>query len=283
VVENIFQVDAFAEGPFRGNPACVCILEEAASDAWMQSLAAEMNLSETAFVVPREETFELRWCTPSAEVELCGHATLAAAHVLWESGRRRSWPIRFETRSGELTAWAVGEDISLDFPTDPPRPAEIPPGLGSALGAEPVWFGRGRDYLVAELATEEAVVGLRPDSRRLREIVPVGVCVTARSGRAGRDFVSRFFAPGVGIDEDPVTGSAHCLLGPLWGDRLGKSELVGFQASARGGLVRVRTAGERTVLLGRAVTVFAGTLRLPIVPASAADQGAESQSPGGRK
>jgi PhzF family phenazine biosynthesis protein len=257
---RVFQVDAFAEEPFQGNPAAVCVLEDRADEAWMQAVAMEMNLSETAFIVPREELFELRWFTPGAEVDLCGHATLASAHVLWQTGRRASWPIQFETRSGVLTATTLGDRIGLDFPADPVQAADYPAGLGEVLGTEPVTFGAGKDYLFAEVANESILRSLQPDFGRLRQIVPVGICVSSLSEDPRFDFVSRFFAPGVGIDEDPVTGSAHCLLAPFWGDRLGKAELVGFQASRRGGVVRVRQAGDRTFLEGSAVTVMQGEL-----------------------
>jgi PhzF family phenazine biosynthesis protein len=259
---RIFQVDAFADQPFQGNPAAVCVLEDRVDESWMQAVAAEMNLSETAFVVPREEAFELRWFTPAAEVDLCGHATLASAHVLWQTGRRLSWPIQFETRSGLLTATSIGDRIGLDFPVDPLQPAELPEGLDSVLGADLVSTGSGRDYFFAEVASESVLRSLRPDFSRLEKLVPVGICVTSESDDSRFDFVSRFFAPAVGVDEDPVTGSAHCLLAPYWGERLGKSELVGFQASRRGGVVRVRNAGERTLLEGSAVTVFQGKLTI---------------------
>jgi len=256
----IFHVDAFAERPFKGNPAAVCILEQRADDGWMQAVAAEMNLSETAFIVPQEEVFELRWFTPGAEVDLCGHATLASAHVLWQTGRRVTWPIEFDTRSGILTATAVGDRVRLDFPADPMRSADSPPGLSEALGAAPVLLGAGKDYLFAQFESESIVRGLEPDFGRLARIVPIGICVTAASDNPEFDFVSRFFAPAVGIDEDPVTGSAHCLLGPFWGEHLGKEDLVGYQASRRGGVVKVRNVGDRTLLEGRAVTVLRGEL-----------------------
>jgi PhzF family phenazine biosynthesis protein len=258
----VFLVDAFTDRPFKGNPAAVCILEERADESWMQAVAAEMNLSETAFLVPQKELFELRWFTPGAEVDLCGHATLASAHVLWRTGRQSTWPIEFDTRSGILTATAIGDAIQLDFPADPMRTAESPPGLSEALGAEPVLLGAGKDYLFAELESESMVRGLEPDFRHLARLVPIGICVTAASDNPEFDFVSRFFAPAVGIDEDPVTGSAHCLLGPFWGERLGKEELIGYQASRRGGVVKVGNVGDRTLIEGRAVTVLRGELRI---------------------
>jgi PhzF family phenazine biosynthesis protein len=256
----VFQVDAFSAQPFGGNPAAVCILRERAESRWMQDVAAEMNLSETAFVLPLQERFGLRWFTPETEVDLCGHATLAAAHVLWETGRRRSWPIEFETRSGRLGATASGEWIRLDFPADPPSAVENPTDWESALGAEPEFVGAGRLYTLVELESEEKLRSLRPDFGKLREVEPAGVAVTSRSSSSRFDFVSRFFAPALGVDEDPVTGSAHCMLGPYWGDRLGKKDLVAFQASSRGGTVKVFNCGDRTLLEGLAVTTLRGEL-----------------------
>jgi PhzF family phenazine biosynthesis protein len=262
----LYQVDAFTDRPFAGNPAGVCILgagDPRAADArWMQDVAREMNLSETAFLRPRSDGFDLRWFTPAMEVDLCGHATLASAHVLYERGVLAAGEeARFHTASGLLTAVRRGEWLELDFPAEPAEAAEAPAALREALGARPVFVGRNRlDYLV-EVDSEEAVRSLRPDLALLRGLRERGVMVTSRAP-AGRDydFVSRFFAPGAGIDEDPVTGSAHCCLGPYWGERLGKSELTGWQASARGGLVRVRLAGPRVKLGGRAVTVIVGEL-----------------------
>jgi PhzF family phenazine biosynthesis protein len=270
VIWPLFQVDAFTTEPFVGNPAAVCLLEEQDADpGWMQRVAAEMNLSETAFLRPGPEpgSYGLRWFTPTVEVELCGHATLASAHVLWTEGRVEAGrPIRFDTASGDLAARAAGDGtIWLDLPATPAEPAEPPDGLLEALGGGPVrWVGRGRfDYLV-ELADETAVRGLAPDLRRLGRLSSLGVIVTAKAdGAAGPgscDFVSRYFAPAAGIDEDPVTGAAHCTLGPFWAARLGRDELTGFQASARGGLVQVRPEGDRVRLGGRAVTVLRGRL-----------------------
>jgi predicted PhzF superfamily epimerase YddE/YHI9 len=274
----LFQVDAFTAEPFAGNPAAVCLLEPGAErlpggaqgpdPAWMQRVAAEMNLSETAFLRPGPVpgAYGLRWFTPTVEVELCGHATLASAHVLWSEGRvGPGEPISFETASGPLAA-RPGLDgaIWLDFPATPAEPVRPPSGLVEALGAgAPRWVGRGPfDYLV-ELEDEAAVRDLAPDLRRLERLTPgaVGVIVTAAAaGRDGYDFVSRCFAPSAGIDEDPVTGSAHCVLGPFWAERLGADELTGFQASARGGLVQVRPAGDRVQLGGRAATILRGQL-----------------------
>jgi PhzF family phenazine biosynthesis protein len=264
----LFQVDAFTAEPFAGNPAAVCLLEDGAADpGWMQLVAAEMNLSETAFLVPGDgpDAYGLRWFTPTVEVELCGHATLASAHVLWTEGRvPAGQPIRFDTASGPLAAHpGAGGTIWLDFPATPASPVDPPAGLIEALGAgTPRWVGRGRfDYLV-ELEDEPAVRGLTPDTRRMGGLGSRGVTVTAAAaaGADGYDFVSRYFAPAAGIDEDPVTGSAHCTLGPFWVERLGREELTGFQASARGGLVRVRPKGDRVRLGGRAITVVRGEL-----------------------
>ncbi len=258
---RIVQVDAFTSEAFRGNPAGVCLLEEARDAGWMQRVAAEMNLAETAFLQPRGDGFGLRWFTPAVEVDLCGHATLASAHVLWESGRLPpSESARFHTKSGLLTAHRRGDWIELDFPATPEEAAETPPGLAGALGAEPLYVGRSKfDYLV-ELDSEDAVARLRPDFGRLAAVPARGVIATARSARPDFDFVSRFFAPAVGIAEDPVTGSAHCCLGPFWSRRLGKESFLARQISARGGVLKVRLAGDRVLIAGQAVTVLRGDL-----------------------
>jgi PhzF family phenazine biosynthesis protein len=260
----LFQVDAFASGPFTGNPAAVCLLERPAEPEWMQAVAAEMNLSETAFVHALDADdagrFGLRWFTPTVEVDLCGHATLASAHVLWDTRRLPSdTAARFETRSGTLSASSSGDEVELDFPSDPVTPAEPEPGLLDAIGlAEVAVASRGRVGWLLEVADASAVRGARPDFSRLAAFD--SAVLTARADGAAYDFVSRFFAPKFGIDEDPVTGTAHCALGPYWAERLGKTELTGFQASARGGVVHVRVDGDRTVLGGRAVTVSRGEL-----------------------
>ena len=259
----LLQIDAFTAQPFRGNPAAVCLLDRQREDAWMQNVATEMNLSETAFLLPREDGFLLRWFTPAVEVALCGHATLASAHALWEE--RLTPPdaqIRFHTKSGLLTADRDGGVIELDFPATRAERADPAPGLLEALGVDkPLYVGRNRfDYFV-EVESEDAVRGLAPNHGELRKIEVRGVVVTSRAGSTtAADFVSRFFAPGSGIDEDPVTGSAHCTLAPYWAAKLGKQELTGFQASPRGGYVRVRVAGDRVKLGGKAVTVFRGEL-----------------------
>ena len=257
----ITQVDAFTNRPFAGNPAAVCVLPAPRDASWMRDVAREMNLAETAFLEARADGFGLRWFTPTVEADLCGHATLAAAHVLWEEGHLPPGvAARFHTRSGLLTAERRGEWIELDFPATPERPAPSPAGLAEALGAEPRHVGRTRfDYFV-ELDSEATVRALRPDQGALAALPARGVIVTSRAAGDGFDFVSRFFAPASGIPEDPVTGSAHCALGPYWGVRLGKAEMLAYQASARGGVVRMRLAGDRVKLGGQAVTVLRGEL-----------------------
>ena len=274
----VFFVDAFADGPFTGNPAGVCLLGTAVPDAWMQALAGEINLSETAFVGPAaSQPLPLRWFTPAAEVELCGHATLASAHVLWETGRMpRDEAIRFTTLSGILTATRSGDWIQLDFPATPAVEADVPPGLLAALGLAdgPRFCGRSRfDYLI-EVESERTVRELEPDLPRLARLPVRGVIVTSRSEDppalgdsatgARYDFVSRFFAPAVAVNEDPVTGSAHASLSPYWTARLGRQELIGYQASRRGGFVRVRSAGDRVIIGGRALTTMRAELMMPV-------------------
>ena len=256
-------VDAFTDVPFRGNPAAVCLLDQMRGDAWMQSVAAEMNLSETAFVLRQGDAWRLRWFTPRVEVDLCGHATLASAHVLWEVDRvSADRSIVFETRSGRLTCAKHGGWIEMDFPAEPATQASDPGPLLAALGAEGSVVGHKRnrmDYLV-EVEDAATVRGLKPDMRLLASLPVRGVIVTATSDDPRFDFISRFFAPGVGVDEDPVTGSAHCCLAPYWSQKLGKSEMVGFQASGRGGAVRVKIRGNRVAIGGQAVTVVSGRL-----------------------
>jgi PhzF family phenazine biosynthesis protein len=257
----IAQVDAFTDTPFRGNPAGVCVLDTPRTAPWMQSVAAEMNVAETAFLEPRADGFGLRWFTPLVEVDLCGHATLASAHLLWETGRLPdAAQARFHTRSGLLTADRRGAWIELDFPATPAAAAEAPPAMAAALDVTPKWIGRSRfDYLV-EVDSEETVRAVTPDLKALAAVETRGVIVTAPSASRGYDFVSRFFAPRAGIDEDPVTGSSHCCLAPYWAARLGKHEMTAYQASARGGVVRVRIDQDRIRLGGQAVTVLRGVL-----------------------
>lgn len=262
---RLVQVDAFARALFEGNPAAVCLPPGPVAASWMQNVAREMNLSETAFLLPRSPgVYGLRWFTPAVEVDLCGHATLASAHVLWEERlAARGAELRFETRSGELRATSRDDWIELDFPAEPAETADPPRGLIEALGVAPRYVGRNRfDYLV-EVDSEAELRAAAPDMAALRRIGGRGVIVTSRAAGGEFDFLSRFFAPAAGIDEDPVTGSAHCCLGPYWRSRLGRNPLTGYQASARGGVVRVRVAGERVQLGGQAVTVFRTTLTTP--------------------
>jgi predicted PhzF superfamily epimerase YddE/YHI9 len=259
--QRFTQVDAFTDRPFAGNPAAVCLLPSPRDSAWMQQVAQEMNLAETAFLVRRPDGFDLRWFTPSLEVDLCGHATLASAHVLWDEGQLpASETARFHTRSGILSASRSSGMIWLDFPATPSRPVEAPPELRGGIRRPMLYVGRTPfDYLV-ELESESQVRSLEPDLTALVRLGTRGVIVTAGSDDPAFDFVSRFFAPGSGIAEDPVTGSAHCGLGPFWAARLGKKELIGYQASARGGAVRVRLDGDRAHLGGYAVTVLRGEI-----------------------
>jgi PhzF family phenazine biosynthesis protein len=263
---RVIQVDAFTDEPFAGNPAGVCLLDGPVPKWWMQAVAREMNLSETAFLTAAREAYGLRWFTPTAEVDLCGHATLAAAHVLWEEGRLADTePAIFDTLSGRLTASRSGGRIEMDFPNENPKACEAPPGLLEALGiSAPEAVARNRFDILLEVADEAAVRSVRPDFGRLARLHVRGVMVTARAGAPlqsdGVDFVSRFFAPAVGVDEDPVTGSAHCCLGPWWAVRLGREDLVGRQVSDRGGTVGVRVQGDRVILHGNAVTVFQADL-----------------------
>jgi PhzF family phenazine biosynthesis protein len=257
----ILQIDAFTDRPFAGNPAAVCLLPGPREADWMQQVAGEMNLSETAFLHREGDGFRLRWFTPVVEVDLCGHATLASAHALWDQCLLRpDEPARFQTRSGLLTAERRGEWIEMDFPATPAEPAPAPPSLIAALGAAAGYTGKNRfDYLV-EVDSEKTVRTLKPDTAALAAVSARGIIVTAQATTSGFDFVSRFFAPGTGIPEDPVTGSAHCCLAPFWRERLGKDEMRAYQASPRGGVVGVRVAGARVHLRGRAVTVLRGEL-----------------------
>lgn len=258
---RIFQVDAFTHAPFSGNPAAVCFLPEERPASWMQDVAAEMNLSETAFLLPVSDGYSLRWFTPAAEVKLCGHATLASAHVLWESGALdRSLPARFQTKSGLLTATLQKDGIEMDFPLRHAEPAESPTALLNALGIEALetWQSGNKQLIVVD--GEDVVRQMRPDFSLLNKLPGRGVMVTSQATSSEFDFVSRYFAPWIGIDEDPVTGSAHCILGPFWAKKLGKMSLRAFQASSRGGVLDVRPEGERVYLRGQAVTVLSGEL-----------------------
>jgi predicted PhzF superfamily epimerase YddE/YHI9 len=257
----IFQVDAFTAKPFAGNPAAVCLLKEEGEADWMQSVAAEMNLSETAFLTPQKYGFGLRWFTPKTEVDLCGHATLASAHVLWETGRLVTDEVaRFDTRSGGLTARQDEDWIELDFPVTRAELVEPPPGLSDMIGSVPKFVGRSRFDLLIELADATELHELEPDFVGLSHLPVRGFIVTARSDMPEYDFLSRFFAPAAGINEDPVTGSAHCTLAPYWAKQLGKNEMMAYQASSRGGVVKMQLEGNRILLRGQAVTVLRGEL-----------------------
>jgi PhzF family phenazine biosynthesis protein len=264
----ILQIDAFTSEPFKGNPAAVCLLDGPRPDEWMQNVAAEMNLSETAFVAPRDDGgFNLRWFTPTIEVPLCGHATLAGAHALWETGRlAQDQEARFNTLSGWLMAKKAGGKIVLDFPAIFTDPSELPAALGDALDLSlvKVICNRVRDRqdsnFLLELESEEQVRNLKPDFELLRRAINAGVIITARGSSSKYDFVSRYFACYAGIDEDPVTGAAHCMLTPYWSAKLAKDEMLAYQASARGGEVSIRLNGDRVALAGHAVTILQGQL-----------------------
>lgn len=278
MAKPLYLVDAFADGPFTGNPAGVCLLEELADEKWMQNVAMEMNQAETAFLVPAASGYDLRWFTPACEVDLCGHATLAAAHILWETGKLPADQIAgFNTKSGLLTCKKVNGKIEMDFPSEPatekvaertlflglnlmqptdlldPERRDKPPSHPDVL-----FVGANRMYAIVEVSSEGFLKSLRPNFPILKEVPVVGVMVTAKGESS--DFVSRFFAPASGIPEDHATGSAHCCLGPYWAAKLGRNELSGFQASPRGARVGVRCEGERVALIGSAVTVMRGEL-----------------------
>ncbi|MCS6960486.1 MAG: PhzF family phenazine biosynthesis protein [Pseudanabaenaceae cyanobacterium SKYGB_i_bin29] len=257
----IYYVDAFTDRLFTGNPAAVCILAEWLPDAVLQAIAAENNLSETAFVVPQEERWELRWFTPTTEVDLCGHATLATAHVLFHHYCCQGERLIFHTKSGDLTVLQAGDFLTLDFPALPPRPCSYPSLLVAALGEPPLEVLCSHDYLVV-YDQEETIVNLRPDLALLPQLDLRGVIITARGKEV--DFVSRFFAPKLGIPEDPVTGSAHCTLIPYWGGKLGKGRLKARQLSRRGGYLEGELQGERVLLAGQAVTYMQGTIDCPL-------------------
>lgn len=263
----IYIADAFTDRAYAGNPAAVAFPSEALADDLMQSIAAEMNLSETSFLHRGEDGFSLRWFTPKTEVKLCGHATLAAAHVIWDSHRQApDRPLVFHTLSGPLTATRLSDGATeLDFPSRQPTAlAQAPSGLLDALGAaqETIWVGQDEDDYLIEIATEESLRRLRPDMRLLGEIDTRGIIVTARSSQEGIDFVSRYFAPRAGIPEDPVTGSAHCALAPFWSERLQKARMTGYQASERGGAVTVEIRDQRIALTGRCVITMDGQFLL---------------------
>jgi PhzF family phenazine biosynthesis protein len=261
--QPIVVVDAFTDRPFAGNPAAVCVMKAARDERWMQLVAREMNLSETAFLVPDGDAFHLRWFTPTVEVDLCGHATLASSHALWTEGHLPLDAVaKFRTKSGELTATRRGDWIELNFPAMPTREVrEVPPGLAEALGAAVVAVRSSRLDLLVEVESERVLRDLAPDIAALKALPVRGIIVTAGADGPEFDFLSRFFAPNVGIDEDPVCGSAHCCLGPYWSEKLGgKADLLAYQASARGGVLRVGVRGDRVRLAGRAVTTLRGAL-----------------------
>ncbi len=259
--QEIFQVDAFTDTPFAGNPAGVCVLPQSADESWMQQVANEMNLSETAFLVEQDDGYELRWFTPAVEVELCGHATLASAHILWEQGfLPADSPARFHTQSGLLSAVRKDSWIEMDFPAEPETQAEFPHDVFKTFGADALYVGKNRFDFLLEFESIDIVRNMTPNFSLLSDASGRGVMVTSRADTDQFDFISRFFAPAAGINEDPVTGSAHCCLGPYWANKLGKNELTGYQASARGGVVKMRVSDERVYLSGQAVTVMRATL-----------------------
>jgi len=256
----LLQIDAFTDEAFKGNPAAVCFLKGEREDRWMANVAAEMNLAETAFLHPRNDGWNLRWFTPAVEVDLCGHATLASAHAIWSENLSSEEVLRFHTRSGVLTAKRAGDLIELDFPAKREEAIAAPAGLLDALGTtNATYVGRNQFDYIVELPSEAEVRNLKPDHSVLRQLPVRGIIVTTR-GSGEYDFISRFFAPGSGIDEDPVTGSAHCCLTPYWAQRLGKTEMLAYQASPRGGAIRVRLEGDRVKLAGDAVTILRGEL-----------------------
>ncbi len=259
---KFYQVDAFADKAFKGNPAAVCILTDPQEDGWLQNIATEMNLSETAFLVPLDDGYSLRWFTPVAEVDLCGHATLASAHVLWENGylSKRS-EARFFTKSGALSATRRNDWIELNFPSEPDEEvSDCPIHLLDGLGVGARYVGRNRfDYLV-EVDSEEQVRALQPNWSLLERVETRGIIVTGRSSTSDYDFISRAFFPALGVNEDPVTGSAHCCLGPYWKRKLNKSEFLAYQASRRGGIIKVTVCDERVLLAGQAITVIIGQI-----------------------
>ncbi|WP_422927354.1 PhzF family phenazine biosynthesis protein [Singulisphaera sp. PoT] len=262
--QTVVQVDAFTDRPFAGNPAAVCVLPEPGDDRWMQDVAREMNLSETSFLHREGDAFRLRWFTPVVEVDLCGHATLAAAHVLWQDGHLdEGSTARFQTRSGLLTASFNDGWITLDFPSKPivPTATSFTKDVAALAVNAPVEFAGLNEFDgLVEVESEDVVRALRPDIARIAAIPVRGLIVTGRSKTSEFDFVSRFFAPRLGVDEDPVCGSAHCCLGPYWAEKLGKTHLKAYQASPRGGSLRIQVDGPRTRLSGRAVTVMRGEL-----------------------
>jgi len=258
-IMKIYQVDAFTEKPFSGNPAGLCVLNEKMDEKLMQNIACEMNLSETAFLIKEDQGYNLRWFTPNSEVDLCGHATLASAHILWEKGYlKKDREAKFSTKGGLLTAKMNEGWIELNFPALPEKRTETPLELLEALGVEAIYVGKSKfDYLI-EVESEEIVATLKPDFMRLLNVPARGVIVTSKSRKY--DFASRFFAPKIGVSEDPVTGSAHCCLGPYWQKKMNKDEFVAYQASERSGVLKVKVVNDRVLISGKAVTVLEGEL-----------------------
>ncbi|MBL7128270.1 MAG: PhzF family phenazine biosynthesis protein [Ignavibacteria bacterium] len=257
----IYIVDAFTDKAFKGNPAAVCLLNEDVDSNWMQSVAAEMNLSETAFLRKSSKGFELRWFTPEVEVDLCGHATLASAHILWESSLLENSEVAiFNSKSGVLTAEKKNKEIELNFPSMSIKEIGGTKELQEALGIDFVYSGKAKGYYIFEVESEDIVINTKPDFSALKKITDCGVIVTSKSFSKEFDFVSRFFAPAYGINEDPVTGSAHCVLGPYWMKKLNKNNMRAFQASKRGGVLSIRVEDERVYIAGEAVTVLKGEL-----------------------
>jgi PhzF family phenazine biosynthesis protein len=258
-----FQVDAFVTGqPFSGNPAGVCLLPGPKDEAWMQGLAGEVNQAETAFLHPEKDGYRLRWFTPTVEIPVCGHATLASAHILWQGEiLKKGAEARFLTKSGLLKAAQRGDLIELDFPAKPAVPCEKVKGLEESLGSRVLSLGHNGTQYLAELSSDQAVRSVKPDFKLMESFLNEklhGVIITAASDDPAYDFVSRFFAPLAGIPEDQVTGSAHCCLGPFWKERVHKNTLSAYQASSRGGVLQVRCEEDRVYLGGKAVTVIRG-------------------------
>jgi len=260
---KLYQVDAFTDKIFSGNPAGICLLTSPKDDTWMQGLAMEMNISETAFLEKIRDGYNLRWFTPNSEVDLCGHATLASAHILWETGELDvTSAARFHTKSGLLTANKKDGWIELNFPREDEREAPPPPELIRGLGVNPLYTGRNRMDYIVEVESEDILRLIDPDMEALKKVKTRGIIVTSPSKSGEFDFVSRFFCPILGVNEDPVTGSAHCCLGPYWQKKLKKDSLHAFQASARGGELRVKVSGERVFISGKAITVFTAEMNV---------------------
>ena len=257
----IYIVDAFTDKAFKGNPAAVCLPKEDVDSSWMQNVAAEMNLSETAFLRKSIKGFNIRWFTPEVEVDICGHATLASAHVLWESSfLEKGEKAIFNSKSGILTAEKKNKEIELNFPSMPIKDISGTEKLQEVLGTNVIYEGKAKGYYIFEVESEKMVKNLKPNFSALEKITDCGVIVTSNSTSDEFDFVSRFFAPAYGINEDPVTGSAHCVLGPHWREKLNKKSMRAFQASERGGVLRIRVEDERVYIAGKAVTVLKGEL-----------------------